>query len=474
MASDSYSFSPAWELARLVRSKEVSPVELVDHFLERIDRVNGRLNAFITVAADESRAAARKAEEAVSRGDELPPLHGVPLAVKDTLFTKGIRTTAASLVYKDFVPDYDSAPVGKLVQAGAIVIGKTNTPEFAMGAGLSYNRIIGDDSHNPWNLERTAGASSGGSAVAVAAGLAPMAIGSDAGGSIRIPAAWCGIYGLKQTTGLVSGYGGFRSNESLPLFTAIGPLTRTVRDAALMLQAMAGHDQRDPFTLRGEPADFVAALDRPPDSLRIAWSPDLGRAEVDPEIRTLAEQAARRFEDFGCRVEEATPPIDDMIAVWGPIGQADLYAGHGEDLERHPDQFTSVLRAMIESGRDTTGPGYAKAVWGMNRIRAQMEDFFEGYDLLLTPAVGTSPFNIGEVLQEYEKPGRYLDALVTFCPLANLTGGPSASVPCGFTSDGLPVGLLMTGRFGEDTTVLRASAVFEEAVPWTQQRPPIE
>ena len=472
MAIDSISFTSACELARLIRNRELSPVEVVDRFLDRIDRLNPMLNAFVTVAGDHARAAARRAEAA--RRDALPPLHGVPLAVKDTLFTKGIRTTAASLVYRDFVPDYDSAPVEKLVEAGAIVIGKTNTPEFAMGAGLSYNRIIGDDSHNPWSLERTAGASSGGSAAAVAAGLAPMAIGSDAGGSIRIPAAWCGIYGFKQTTGLVSGYGGFRSNESLPLFTAIGPLTRTVRDAAVMLKAMAGHDDRDPFTLRGEPPDFAAALDSRPGPLRVAWSPDLGRADVDPEIRTLAESAARKLQDLGCRVDEATPDIDDMLAVWGPIGQADLYAGHGEDLERHPDQFTSVLRAMIESGRDVSGAEYAKALWGMYRIRAQMEGFFEKYDLLATPTLGAIPFDIEEVLREYEKPGRHLEALVTFCPLANLTGGPSASVPCGFTSHGLPAGLLITGRFGEDAAVLQASAAIEEAMPWAHHTPPLE
>ena len=474
MAAGPATFTPAWDLARQIRAKELSPVELIDHFLERIDQLNPKLKTFITVAGEQARAAARRAEAAVVRGEELPPLHGVPIAVKDSLSTKGIRTTGGSLVHRDFVPDHDSGSVERLVKAGAIVLGKTNLPEFALGGGVSFNRIIDDDTHNPWDLDRTAGASSGGSAAAVSAGLAPVALGTDAGGSIRTPAAWCGVYGFKPTWGLVSGYGGICPNESVPLFTSIGPLSRNVRDAALMLQAMAGYDERDPFSLRQEPPDFVAALDNGFGSLTIAWSPDLGHVEVDPEIRTLTESTARLFETLGCRVEEATPAIDSMSEAFSPIALADMYAGHGEDLEKHPEELLPIIKFVLEAGKKVTGHEYTRALRGVYRIRGQMAGFFCGYDLLLTPALGIQPHKIQEVLRDYERPpGKSLEDTITFCPVANLTGGPSASIPCGFTSDGLPVGLLITGRLGEDTMVLRASAALEKVLPWADKTPPI-
>ena len=472
MDKSSLAFTPGYELARMIKTKELSPVELVDHLLGRISSLNPILKAYITVADNHARKAAQEAEDAVMRGDELPPLHGVPLAVKDTLFTKGIRTTGGSLVHKDYVPEYDSGVVERLRNAGCIVLGKTNTPEFAMGGGLSYNRIMEDDTHNPWDLERTAGASSGGSAAAVVAGLAPMAIGSDAGGSIRMPCGWSGVYGFKPTIGLLSGYGGFAHNESVPLFNGMGPLTRAVRDAAMMLQAMAGYDHRDPFSSRGQPPDLVSHLSDGVSGLKVAWSPDMGYARVDPEIHTIAESAGRLFESLHCHVEDATPHVDDIAGPFKIIGAGDLYAGHGKDLESHPEEFTPVLRAIMESGKATSAPEYARALWSIYRIRSQMADFFETYDLLVTPTSCIKPFNIQELLKDYDAPKNDMDDMIAFTVFSNVSGGPSASIPCGFTSDGLPVGLLINGRPGEDAMVLRASAALEAALPWADKIPP--
>jgi len=468
MADDSITFAPAWELAARVQARTLSPVEIVDHFLRRIERLNPSLKAFITVAADHARAAARQAQASITRGRDAPPLCGIPIAVKDTLFTKGIRTTGGSLIYEEFVPDHDAIVVERLVHAGAILIGKTTTPEFAMGAGLSYNRILDDDCHNPWDLERSASASSAGSAVAVAAGLAPLAIGTDAGGSIRLPAAWCGVYGLKPTKGRIPAFGDF---ESFPLFGAVGPLTRTVQDAALLLRLMSGYDRRDVFALREGPLNPSAALEAPLGKLRMAWSPDLGQPSVDLELRNIAYSAAMTFESLGCHVEEITPAIGDLRETWLPIAEAELFAGHVENLKHHAHRLTPVLRAILEEGSHVTGAQYAKALWNVYGIRAEMERVFSEYDILLTPTTPVRPVRISEILPSYSWPGDRLTGVVMFTSLANITGGPSASVPCGFTSDGLPVGLQLTGRWGEDAKLLRASAALEQALPWRDRVP---
>lgn len=468
----SLAFTPAYELARMIKAKELSPIELVDYFLQRISSLNPTLNAFITVAEDHARAAAREAEQAVMRGGELPSLHGVPVAIKDTEFTKGIRTTGGSLVYRDFVPDEDGVTAERLGRAGAITLGKANTPEFAL-AGYAYNRILDDDTHNPWDLRRTSGGSSGGSGAAVAAGLAPIAQGSDAGGSTRIPASWCGIFGLKQTQGLVPTYG---SLAQMPLVLQIGPMTHTVRDAAIMLQALAGFDHRDPYSIREKPDDFVAALEGDIKGLNVAWSPawnnpDYGFAKVDPEILTISESAARVFESLGCNVEEETPTFEDPHYNFDDVMlNAEAYAFHKGDLEERGDELVGFIREFIELGEKVTGHAYAEALWQMQRIRMQFADFFERYDLLLTPTMAMKPYLIKDIMSGDVHP---LYDLQSFTFIANIYGGPSATVPCGFTPDGLPVGLQINGRIGDDATVLRASAAFEQAQPWIHHIPPI-
>ena len=467
------AFAPGYELAEKIKTKDLSPVELVDYLLQRIKALDPQLKAFLTVPEEQVRAAAREAEEAVMRGGDLPPLHGVPVAIKDMEFTKGIRTTGASLLYDEFVPDEDAVVVERLKRAGAIVLGKSSACEFALGGGLSYNRLLNDDSHNPWDLRRSGGASSGGSGVAIAAGLVPLATGSDAGGSTRIPASWNGTFGVKQTQGLVPTV---RGHCTMPLLLAIGPLTRTVRDAALMIQAMAGYHPEDSFSLRDKPADFLSTLDGDVKGLRVAWTPEMFDTKTDPEVRAVAEASARVFESLGCIVEEVKPVIDDPYGPFSTIIVADSVAGHLEDLDQRGEDFTNFLRAVLEDGRKITGTQYAEALWAQQRIRVQMADFFQKYDLWLTPTMSMKPYIIEEQWRAaYEGPLEIqsLYELLTFCVVANLSGGPSASIPCGFTPDGLPVGLQITGDVGDDVKVLRASAAFERAQPWIHHIPPI-
>ena len=469
----SLAFTPGYELARRIKAKELSPVEIVDYLLQRIKTLDPLLKAFLTVPEEQARAAAREAEEAVMRGGDLPPLHGVPIAIKDMEFTKGIRTTGASLLYDEFVPDEDAVVVERLKQAGAIVIGKSSACEFAFGGGLSYNRLLDDDSHNPWDLRRSGGASSGGSGAAVAAGLVPLATGSDAGGSTRIPASWNGTFGVKSTQGLVPTV---RGHCFMPLFLTIGPLTRSVRDAALMLQAMAGYHPEDSFSLRGKPPDLLAALDGDVKGLRVAWTPEMFDTKTDPEVWAVAEAGARVFESLGCTVEEAKPVLDDPYGLFSTILVADSLAGHLEDLDQRGEDFTKYLRTVLEEGKNITGAQYAEAIWAHQRFRMQMADFFQSYDLWLTPTMAMKPYNIQEQWDRaYAGPPdvQSLYDVITFCFVANISGGPSASIPCGFTPDGLPVGLQITGDVGEDVKVLRVSAAFEQARPWVQHIPPV-
>lgn len=460
------SYLSASELAALVRRREVSPVEIVDELLERIRRFNPRLNAFLTVAESAARQAATAAELAVAGGGDLPPLHGVPFSVKDVHFTRGTRTTGGSLVYRDFVPDEDSVVVERLRRAGAILIGKTNTPEFALSS-TTENRL-GDDCRNPWDPARTAGGSSGGAAASVAAGLGPLAIGSDRGGSIRIPAGFCGVYGFKPTHGRVPLHAAFAG----PAFTHIGPITRSVRDAAITLSVISGFDQRDPTSRRECPPDWEGSLRAGVKGLRVAWSSTLGGAVADREVRSLAQSACLVFEQQGCLVEEATPDLDDIYLAM-PIMMSDEFARSGHLLEQHAQDLMPEVRLLLEHAR--TIPGYAcsQAMRALERFRMTMTDFFDRYDLLLTPTNPVPAFPLRQRPPEVN--GRPVDPVRNLACLTmpfNLTGQPAATVPCGFTSDGLPAGLQIAAPWGRDDLVLAASAAFEERRPWDGLHPP--
>ena len=473
MVDDELAFAPATELLELIATKQVSPVELTELYFSRIDRLDSQLNSYLLLTRETAMQRARAAEEAVMRGDELGALHGLPIAIKDTQMTKGVTTTVGSLVFKDRIPENDAAVVERVLAAGAIMLGKTNLSEFGL-VGTCENRL-GDHGRNPWNTDRTPGGSSGGAAAAMAACLCPLATGGDGGGSIRIPASFCGIYGIKPTQGRVSSYSGME--PAVPNhFGQQGPLSRTVRDSALLLQVVAGHDPRDPTSMREPVPDFLAALDKDIKGLRIAWSPDYGFAAVDPEVLEVTSKAAQVFEELGCHVEDSDLVMDAPYDAYGPIYETNAYAQYGRYLESHGDQMTQFARDFIDAGSKVTGADFARAVHLMDKLKAQMTDLFEEYDLLLSPTLALPAIPVGQFPEEIAGRPVYPHRYFSFHPFTypiNAIGHAAASIPAGFSSDGLPIGLQIVGRKGGEETVIAASAAFERARPWIQHRPPV-
>jgi aspartyl-tRNA(Asn)/glutamyl-tRNA(Gln) amidotransferase subunit A len=462
----------ASDLATAIREKRLSPVEVVKSLLERIEAVNPGINAYVTVTADPAIAAAKEAEDAVMRGKELGPLHGVPLAVKDTEFTKGVRTTMGSRLMDNYVPEEDSVHITRLKRAGAIILGKTNTPEFAAKA-VTDNLVFGI-TRNPWNLERTTNGSSGGSAAAVAAGLAPLATGSDAGGSIRMPASFCGIFGIKPQFGRVPIYPLFHLWENL---LHEGPITRTVRDAALMLDVMAGPHWGDRLSIAPPELSFVASLEGGVQGLRMAWSSDLGYTVVSHQVQAICEAAIKKFSEMGaeiegtqldCRTAETTyatlldTEIGARLSLFGP-------------LEEIRDKLDPSLAKRVDAVKNLTANDYLRTMFARQELSAKVGELFQAYDLLLTPTLGVPAWPIGlpKVYVE-EVDGKPVSTRGwTFTFPFNLTGQPAASVPAGWTEDGLPVGLQIVGRPYDEATVFRAAAAFEQAQPWAHMRPPL-
>ena len=470
---DELTFTPAWRIAELIRNQEISTVEMTEHFLARIEELNPKLNAYITVCPEQALASARAAEKAILENEEIGPLHGVPISIKDLNPTRGIRTTRGSLIYKDWIPDEDDMMSERVRLAGAVILGKTNTPEF--GARGTTENYLGDACRNPWNTERTAGGSSGGAAAALAAGLCSIATGSDAGGSIRIPGSFCGVYGIRPSQGrvprLYSGIGGWTP------FSQNGPIAHTVRDAAILLQVMAGPDPRDPTCLQGTPPNFEqATFNADVKGMRIAWSPDLGYAPVDPDVRKTCEQSAHLFAQFGANVEEANPPIegDKALNIFRTMWHADHSAEFGHLLDSSAHLLTDYFRIGLEMGVRVQGRHLAQALRDREWHRAKLDNFFRSYDLLLTPSTAVTAFPIEQFPSIIGE--RQVDPGWGFSPFTypfNISGQPAATVPCGFSSQGLPIGFQIVGRRGEETTVLRASAAFESAKPWQNRHPPI-
>lgn len=455
-------FTSALDLAARIRRKELSPVEVVDGILSRIEQIDPALNAFSQVLTDDARAAARAAEAAVQRGDDLAPLHGVPVGVKDQMNVTGAKVTFGTHLLADYVATEDAPVVVGLRKAGAIVVGMTTMPEFGW-QGISWSPLYGM-TRNPWNLERSAAGSSSGSGAAVAAGLIPLAVGSDGAGSIRMPASFNGVVGLKPTYGRVAMFPVSVSE----LVTHYGPMTRTVRDNAAMLQAIAGPDPRDPHCLPASDEDYLASCEGGVKGLKIGYSPDLGYANVAPEVAAIVARSVKRFEELGATVVEATPGFADPI--WA--GDQYLWAG-----------ATSRAYERLDEMRDKMDPGFVQAVEMMSKrtlfdaskarvvrleLVATMARFFGQYDLLVTPTMADTAFGLTRTEPQYGPTLGWSPFTYPF----NLTGEPAINVPAGLSSEGLPVGLQIVGpRFAEGR-VLRAAAAFEAAQPWDGVRPP--
>ena len=467
-------YTSAIELGRLYRSRELSPVEVTDAVLARIERLNPKLNAFLTVTADHAREQAKAAEARALQGDLIGPLDGIPYSLKDLEPTAGIRTTFGSRWFVDNVPTEDGAVAARLKRTGAVLLGKTNTPNF--GYKDMCDNMIGPPCSNPWKLDRTSGASSGGAGSAVAAGLGPIAHGSDGAGSIRIPSALCGIFGLKPSFGRVA------YAPTADLFAARshnGPMTRTVRDAAILLQAMAGPDPRDPLSIDAPPEDYLAACEGDLKGLRVAWSGDLRYGPVDPEVRSIAEAAAQRFTEFGCSLEEDAPTWPNPRDFHKTIYEVSQAGRQIERYEEHPDWIEATLEQMIQNSQKVSALDHSRALLQRTVLYEHAHRFFETYDLLLTPQmpVGAWSKEPGPEEGPREIGGHPTPTMFDRLPFTypfNLTGQPAATVPCGFTSEGLPVGLQIVGKWHAETTVLRAAACFEAAHPWVGARPPLD
>jgi aspartyl-tRNA(Asn)/glutamyl-tRNA(Gln) amidotransferase subunit A len=467
MSDTDLCYMPATDLVAAIRTKQVSPVEVVNAILARIEQLNPQLNAFCLITADAARQAAQAAEQAVMRGEPLGPLHGVPVSIKDLVMTKGVRTMRGSKLYEHDVPTEDAPVVERLKSAGAIILGKTTTPEFGF-KGVTDSPVTGI-TRNPWHLERTPGGSSGGAGVAVATGMGPLAVGTDGGGSIRIPSSFCGIYGLKPHLGRVPVY----PASTIGDISHAGPMTRTVRDAALMLNAIAGADDRDRLSLPTSHPDYLQAVDGEIRGLRMAWSADLGFAVVDPQVKQITAAALAAFAELGCDVDEVNPGFDNP----GELFQYFFYVNIGTMLQDYPGyerQIDPQLLANLAEVKGVSGQDYARAILRRSAIFEKIRRLFATYDVLLCPTVAVPPFEVG-IEGPTQIAGRPVDrrTWIAMTPLFNLTGQPAATVPCGFTDEGLPIGLQIVGRRFDEATVLRASAAFEAIRPWAHEHPPV-
>ena len=467
----SFGFQSAWALKSCIDKGEISPLELMRDTLDRIERVDAKLNAFVALRPEAALAEARAMTENIAAGKPIGPLAGLPLGVKDLEDVAGMVTSFGSVPFKDNMAKKDSIQVARLKAAGAIVVGKTNTPEFGF-TGFTKNRLHGV-THNPWNLERTPGGSSGGSAAAVAGGLVPLCTGSDAGGSIRIPASYSGCFGFKPSLGRIP-IGPWLYVSYSGMIVA-GPLTRTVHDAAMYLDCTTGGHPADPYSLPKPRASFLDRLEELPDGLKIAYSPDLGYARVQKEVATRVEQAVQAFEIMGHRVEEWTGSLPDMAEVWSHLICTDIFAQLGDVLERFRDQLGRTLVGSVENMRRLTVVELTAFQKDRARLNRILETLFDGFDLLLTPTMPTEAFAAGgpPPTQIDGHPIPLLGAVAFTYPF-NLSGHPAASVPAGFTASGLPVGLQIIGPRLRDERVMQAARAYEKIRPWNDRWPEVE
>jgi amidase len=465
-------FTPATELGRLYRARKVSPVEVMQAVLARIDAVNPRVNAYVTLARESALAAARRATATLRRGVTLPPLFGIPVSIKDLNPTKGLRTTWGSKIYEHFIPTEDSLDVARLKAAGAIVVGKTNTPEFGAG-GNTFNAVFGA-TRNPWNPALTSGGSSGGAAAALATGMGPLAQGSDLGGSLRMPAAFCGVVGFRTTPGLIPVYPRDLAWDTLAV---TGPMARTVGDVALMLSVMAGPDDRAPLSYDVDAHAFRTAVRRPSiKGWRVAWTPDLdGLVPVEAEVARVAATTTGVFRSLGARVRTASPSFSEVGEIVLATRGLSMVALHADRLAQWRDVMQRGLVWNIDQGLALTpreiaqGEKLRTALW--HRVRR----FMESFDLLVLPTVPVRPFPV-EQPYPTELEGKLVKHYIEWAFLTyaiTVTGLPAISIPAGFTRDGLPVGIQIVGRRRQEAAVLHAAAAFEAGAPWTDRIPPV-
>ena len=466
----SICFLSTVEMARLIRTKKLSAREVLTAHLKQIERVNPKVNAIVTLVPELAAAAAAKADEMQARKEPLGPLHGLPVAHKDLLETRGIRTTFGSPLYKDNVPAVDDLVVERMRRAGAIIVGKTNTPEFGSGS-QTFNTIFGA-THNPYDLTKTCGGSSGGAAVALACGLVPVASGSDTGGSLRNPAAFCNVVGFRPSIGRVPNPNAAFAWSTL---STSGCLGRSVADLALGLSTITGPDARAPLSINEPGERFARPLDRSFKGVRVAWFKDLGGVPFDSRVRAIVEGHRKTFESLGCIVEQAEPdfaPAEVAFRILRAWGSANTY---GARLREHPEAFKDTLKGEIEEGLRLTASDIGRAETAHGLLWRRFQAFLEKYEYFVLPTTQLPPFDVNTPYPAEiagVKFDNYIDWMKS-CWYISATGNPAASVPGGFTAEGLPVGVQIVGRNKEDFAVLQMAHAFEQATGFGKKRPAI-
>jgi amidase len=436
--------------------------------LARIEAVNPQVNAIVTLHAEQAMAAALAADEAQARGEPLGPLHGLPVVHKDLIMTRGMRTTYGSRVHEDYVPTRSALLVERQQAAGAISIGKTNTPEFGAGS-QTFNAVFGA-TRNPYDLSKTCGGSSGGSAVALATGMAPLADGTDMGGSLRCPANYCNVVGLRPSIGRVPD---FPSQNGWSNLSVHGPMARSVADLALHLSVMAGHDARDPMAISEGGEQFRAPLQRDMRGKRVAWSMDLGGLPVDPRVTQVLEAQRKVFEDLGCIVEEDCPDFRDAHDIFMALRAYAFELHYGAIMDRHPGVLKDTIVWNIEAGRKLSAAQLARAEKLRTALFMRMHRFMENYDFLVAPVNQVPPFDIDQPYVDEiagVKMDNYIDWMRS-CYYLTATTHPAMSVPAGFTAEGLPVGLQLIGRHQGELALLQMAHAFESATGAGKRRP---
>jgi aspartyl-tRNA(Asn)/glutamyl-tRNA(Gln) amidotransferase subunit A len=470
-------YLPAHIQRRMIVRGEISSVELTEASLRRIKALEPKLNAFITIDEAGALKAAREADKAQAKGGDLGPFHGVPISVKDLETTKGLRTTLGSEIYKKWVPDFDSVVVERVRKTGAIIVGKTNTPEFG-NREETYTKFH-PAANNPWDPKRHPGGSSGGAAATIAAGMCAIATGTDGGGSVRLPASFCGIFGHKPTHGRWPRYGGVAKMALNPTSTS-GPMTNDVRDAAILMQAISGHDKRDSGSLRSAPPDHISELQNGVSGWRVGYSLDMGFAPVNEDVATAFEASVKAFEELGAKVSHAPlkfdpPPRDYWWPVW--CGNQVAMYGHLDD-ERGAD-LMDYTREMIKHGRTLTAADFTRALRQAEVHRLMLTQLLEQFDIILTPGHAAVAWPHRKPPQKVggKSAGPSMAGIaygpIPFTAAFNILWNPAASIPCGFGEGGMPVGLQVVGAHDRDDLVLRACRAFEQARPWTHKRPAV-
>ena len=469
-AASSVCFMSTVEMARLIRTKKLSAREALAAHLKQIERVNPKVNAIVTLVPEMAATAAANADEMQARKEKLGPLHGLPVAHKDLVETRGIRTTFGSPLYKDYIPTEDDLVVERIRRAGAITIGKTNTPEFGAGS-QTFNKVFGA-THNPYDLTKTCGGSSGGAAVALACGLVPVADGSDTGGSLRNPAAFCNVVGFRPSIGRVPNP---KAAFAWSTLSTSGCLGRSVADLALVLSTLAGPDPFAPLSINEPGEGFARHLDRSFQGVRVAWFKDLGGVPFDARVRTVVDAHRATFEALGCEVEQAEPDFAPAEIAFRALRAWASATAHGAQLRAHPDAFKDTLRREIEEGLRLTGADLARAETAHGQVWRRFQVFLEKYEYFVLPTTQLPAFDVNTPYPTEIagiKFDNYIDWMKS-CWYISATGNPAASVPAGFTPEGLPVGVQIVGRNKEDFRVLQMAHAFEQATGFGKKHPVI-